>query len=78
MVQKLITNCRQLAQARATMTMEHAYIYFMILHFTTLDCPSCKKDNLNPKNYITPAIYILFKDVIGKLVNIAITFPEAQ
>ena len=39
---------------------------------------SCKKDNLNHKNYTTSAIYILFKDIIGKFVNIAITFPEAQ
>jgi len=49
----LNTNSRQLAHVRTAMTTEHAYNCFMILHFrgrnlTTLDCPSCKKDNLNP------------------------------
>jgi len=54
-------------------------IAFKILHFMKkFNHTSCKKDNSNPKNYITPDICILFKDVIGKLVNIAITLPAAQ
>jgi len=76
MVQKLNTNSRQLAQARTTVTTERTY---MILYFRKeFNCTSCKEDTLNPKDYITPAICILFKDVIGKLANIAITFSEAQ